>query len=68
MQTIKKYIIDFEKLSKLTGDTQAVIAKKLGVSTAKISISKIKPMEYNTMVVNFELHYGKFTEFLKEII
>ena len=68
MQPIKKYIIDFEKLSKLTGDTQAIIAKKLGVSTAKISISKIKPTEYNTMVINFEMHYGKITEFLKEVI
>lgn len=55
---MSKYILDVEKLSSITGETQKEIADTLGVSTSSLSESKNIPTKKWGMIKKYIEKYN----------
>lgn len=65
----KEYVMDFDRLAKLTNQKPSELAKELGVVKSFISVSKTKPKILNRFIVNYLNKYNQILpmqEFLVE--
>lgn len=63
-----KYILDVEKLSSITGETQKEIADTLGISTASLSEAKSTPTKKWGMIKNYIKNYDDVLPLEKFIV